>query len=296
MNESERYVFAIYQIAMEVRETLSYFLVAEGQRHEYKRYETRGNVIKTMIAPQTPFDLWCTQNGEMGEKVREKVTNFYNEIYGPEATILKVREENGEKYIYVEEALYNDFIDQCVGIKETFNDILRGFINYLKEQNQLEDDFERMLKLDERYYRSFAFKVLSILINTKFMEFNKACRDYVNANRDNPDGYKDDPSVQFVGRELSQLFNLAGFVAQHSIEQDQEFKDTMNQYLESFKVFTGETKVDNLQEFFKTFSDIFNKLLIESQTSYMRVFQNVYNELVEFEKNLKREETNKETK
>ncbi len=289
MNNSERYVFAVYEIALEVRETLTYFITAPGQNHDYEKYVIRGNIIRSMTQPKTPFDLWCEQNGDIGKQVREKVTNFYNDVYGDDSRIIKTREENGKKFVYVEDALYMDLIDYIIGIRETFNDILNGFLRQLGNDKTLEPDFEKMIKMDERYFRAFAFRTLAVLTNTKFMEFNKAIREYLQANPQMKieDAMKD-PSVSFISNEMSKLFNLAHFLVQHSKETDEEFVNAQNKYIESLKIFTGENKVEDINKAFQEFANIFNEILSKSQEEFLKVFSQVFEEVRKFEENLKK--------
>ncbi len=70
VNNQERYVFGILEIAMVVRDTLEYF-VANPQGYDVGKYQARREILKNMTASNSPFYSFCAQNG-LGYKTDEK--------------------------------------------------------------------------------------------------------------------------------------------------------------------------------------------------------------------------------
>lgn len=312
MNASERYIFAIYEIALEVRETLTYFVNIPDQPHTYEKYQIRKNIISTMMAEGTPFDLFCKSNNnpetgvKIGDEIRAKLKSFYEDVYSENSNIITVRKEDNNNVIHVEESLYMNLIDYIIGIRETFNDILAGYKQTLIKEGKLEDEFKDMLKYDERYYRAFCLRVLAMMLNTKFIEYNNSINDFLKSTRGATlEDAKKDPSVIFVSKEIEKLFGFVNFVINHSHEEDEAFKNACNLYKNALNVFTGAVKAEdfefangskpaNIKEFFQKFASIFAEIITYSQNEFMKNFIKVYNSIVAYEQELKNTPKDKE--
>lgn len=302
MNLSERYIFGIYEISIVLRETLEYFVNPPKEGFSVHKYLIRRDILKRMTAENTPFSNFCKNNGETGAKIKEQVNNFYNDVYAENSRIVTlVHAEDGTQTLRVEESLFMDLIDYIAGIHETLTDILNGFRQSLKPTKDLEDDFIRMLDLDDRFYRSLVLRIMAMLLNTKFIQFNNAVKNFYDANRDiDPKSGKafEDPSVKFIAKEMERLFGIANFIVNHSKEHDDEFMAAQKKFTEGFKVYTGELKFSDyellngvkpqdMRQFFVEYTNIFSPIISKAHDEYSGLFTKTYNELIEFEKDLR---------
>ena len=93
MNQTTRYVMDIYQVSVIVRDSLEY-LIPKKDGYNANAYKQRREVIRLSLTENHPFARFLANNGEMGEKVKQNINDFYDLVYGDESRAVFLENDN----------------------------------------------------------------------------------------------------------------------------------------------------------------------------------------------------------
>ena len=85
MNNFSLYTFRLYHYLLTLRDTLEYTIKRE---HKIEIDENRKKILTENLEEGTPFGDFLKNNGETGEKIKEKINQFIDELYSENSTIL----------------------------------------------------------------------------------------------------------------------------------------------------------------------------------------------------------------
>ena len=175
------------------------------------------------------------------------------------------------------------------------SDIVRGYLKYAKDNQQLEDDVVRVVADDERLYRSLVFMTVMTDVDKTFLEFNKAMRET-----------KGQPSPQsnYIIGDLKKLIGFLNFQKQHSLVRDTPFNDMVDasfkvlEYIEGKRelptralseeekaTYKGKLTADGKRyltfpEIFKENREIINKVVASSEETWRKAYTPIINALM----------------
>lgn len=307
MNEESRYVMGIYQTALVIGDTLEYAIppssTANGEKIVFsvEAYETRKRLLEHLLVNNSPISLFCANNGETGEKIKNQLQEFAAEVYGigTEDTTGQIVtigfDSEGKKEVRVEISLVVHLLDQIVGLHETLTDVMNGFANNFKNNGTLEDGLAELIAADDAYYRSQAMFVISTNICSYFIDYNNAARAVMNQKKaegvdvasDPNFKVESDPSVYFINQELSKLFNFGNFVKAHNRTTDAEFIALIDSYADKIHYFNGTKKLgpdQNMYQAMGEFQEVFRSAIATRGQQWREIYNREYKSLVEFEK------------
>lgn len=312
VNNQERYIFGILEIAMVVRDTLEYF-VANPQGYDVQKYQARRAILKNMTAENSPFYSFCSQNGlgyrtdEKGKEVKDdagkpiknrgqmlidNLNDFYETVYGDDARFVRVI----DKKLTVDSSYFVPVLAEITGIRETFNDVLATIESSIEKSDAtlLDPEFKKLLTLEARYARAIQLRIISLQLNTLFLKFNNDTRNYINTLRSTTSidpstdpNFKptDDPTVALDNNEMGKVLAMMRFTIEKSKvrQPDEEFQKVCTAMVEKAGGFSGNPKITNLEEFMKEFASLFIPLITESGEQLTPVFADVFNSIRDFE-------------
>lgn len=281
MNQESRYLMGIYQVAVIVRDTLEYGIPKPN--YDKNIYLQRKASILHGLEENAPLTHFLNQqNEEIGTKIRKNLDDFVNLVYGDEARVCHIDGDN----LVVDPAFSNQVFDYVVGIRETLNDIVAGFMSYNKTNGKSEEAIEVLIEKDLVFYRSITLLVLSDALHRLFLEFNRTMSEAKG---------KENPQSSFVVNELSQVIGFINFVRDHSKIEDPKFINNVNATVDVIQLMTGQTKPEQG----KTIGNYINDLH-ESWTKYCQVaeldwkknYVEVWQDLADYERDLSRQQDN----
>ena len=85
MNNFSLYTFRLYHYLLTIRDTLEYSIKRD---HSIEVYNNRKKILEDNLNEGTPFGDFLKNNGEAGDKIREKVNSFITDLYSENSTIL----------------------------------------------------------------------------------------------------------------------------------------------------------------------------------------------------------------
>lgn len=273
MNEITHFIFSIYHYSLMLRDTLEYMM---SDRKEFKIavYNQRKAVLTGMLDNPSPLRHFLDQNKETGEKIAAQLHEFLDEVYGEDSTIVKVHGEQIEVDAAQHLAVYN----YVIGLHETVSDIVRGYLNYAKGQNALEEDFEDMVEDDERLYRVIVYLTIFDDIVKTFAEFNQAMRET---------NGQPSPQSNFIVNDLRRYIGFIKFSAQHNKIKDPELLKLIDDVEKVFSYMEGKEKLPEGKDFGKVFDETkiyIKSLLAAYETKWRNSFTKVFQDVIEFEK------------
>ena len=271
MNNFSLYTFRLYHYLLTVRDTLEYTIKRD---HKIEVYENRKKVLNDNLQEGTPFGDFLKNNGETGDKIREKIKSFIDDLYSENSTILI---PSGET-VRVDVAQLVTLFDMTVGIAETLRDIVYQYVNHgLKSQDQeqkVDDLLVQLVSEDERMYRV----VLSMLVMRSFEESFAEFQKVMNESKGQPT-----PQSNFiVQNELVKLAGYLRFSRQHTRCTDNETLDLLDETLKVIEMTEGRRQRPNNRGFKDIFDELNNKLnnfAAQAEGAWKQTYQKVVEEV-----------------
>ncbi|NLB49067.1 MAG: hypothetical protein GX813_04455, partial [Erysipelotrichia bacterium] len=157
MNNFSLYTFRLYHYLLTARDALEYSIQRE---HSLDVYNKRKQILTENLSEGTPLGDFLNNNGENGEKIREKINDYINDLYSSNSTILV---PSGDT-VRVDRAQLVTLFDMVVGISETLRDIVYQYISYGTKNKEIDPILTQVVHQDEKMYRI----VLSMLVMRSF--------------------------------------------------------------------------------------------------------------------------------
>ena len=245
MNNFSLYTFRLYHYLLTVRDTLEYTIKRE---HKVEVYENRKKILSENLEEGTPFGDFLKNNGETGEKIKEKISSFIKELYSEESTILI---PSGDQ-VRVDVAQTVTLFDMTVGITETLRDIVFQYIQYGKKNQDVDPTLVKLVNDDERMYRI----ILSMLVMRAFQESFAEFQKVMNESKGQPT-----PQSNFiVQNELVKYAGYLRFSRQHTRCTDNETLDLLDETLKVIEMTEGRRQRPDGKGFKEIFDELNNKL------------------------------------
>ena len=272
MNQTTRFVMGIYQVSLMIRDALEY--IQNKETFDLNVYKQRKQFIEHGLIESAPLSRFLSQNGEVGKNIRNNLNDFVDAVYGDDSTIVSI---DGEKVVS-DKGQKLKMLDFIVGLHETLQDVMKGFINQSKNDNTYEEELDTFLKYDEKFFRSLLCINLVDQIHSLFLDFNKAMQQ----SKGEPG-----PATNFILNDLKRVVGFLKFENEHADKEDEGFKKAydasflMLQYMEGSKKAEdeGTTIKDQIVEARKLWQVEIGKNEPEWRTRY----QILWDKLVAFE-------------
>ena len=226
MNQTTRFVMGIYQVSLMIRDALEY--IQNKETFDLNVYKQRKQYIEHGLIESAPLSRFLSQNGDVGKNIRNNLNDFVDAVYGDDSTIVSI---DGEKVVS-DKGQKLKMLDFIVGLHETLQDVMKGFINQSKNDNTYEEELDTFLKYDEKFFRSLLCINLVDQIHALFLDFNKAMQQ----SKGEPG-----PATNFILNDLKRVVGFLKFENEHADKEDEGFKKAydasflMLQYMEGSK-------------------------------------------------------------
>ena len=272
MNNFSLYTFRLYHYLLTIRDTLEYTIKRE---HKVEVYENRKRILVDNLQEGTPFGDFLKNNGETGDKIREKVQAFIDELYSETSTILV---PSGE-IVRVDIAQVVTIYDMVVGLTETLRDIVFQYVAYGLNNKEIDPMMVDLANDDERMYRI----ILSMLVMRSFQESFAEFQKVMSESQGKPT-----PQSNFiVQNELAKMAGYLRFSRQHTRCTDNETLDLLDETLKVVEMTEGRRQRPDNKGFKEIFDDLNNKLNAQAakvETIWKGQYQRVVEEVTKNQK------------
>ena len=267
MNNFSLYTFRLYHYLLTLRDTLEYTIKRD---HKVEVYENRKKILVENLQEGTPFGDFLKNNGETGDKIREKVQSFIDELYSENSTILT---PSGD-LVRVDVAQVVTIYDMVVGLTETLRDIVFQYIAYGQNNKEIDPMMVDLTNDDERMYRI----ILSMLVMRSFQESFGEFQKVMTESQGKPT-----PQSNFiVQNELVKMAGYLRFSRQHTRCTDNETLDLLDETLKVIEMTEGRRQRPDNKGFKEIFDDLNNKLNAQAakvETIWKGQYQRVVEEV-----------------
>ena len=245
MNNFSLYTFRLYHYLLTLRDTMEYSIKRD---HKVEVYENRKKILTENLEEGTPFGDFLKNNGEAGDKIKEKVQEFLSNLYSEQSTILV---PSGE-LVRVDVGQMVTLFDMTVGLTETLRDIVYQYIAYGQERKEIDPMIVGLVADDERMYRIVLSMLVMRLFEESFAEFQKVMGESQG---------KPTPQSNFiVQNELVKYAGFLRFSRQHVRATDNETLDLLDETLKVIEMTEGRRQRPDNKGFKEIFDDLNNKL------------------------------------
>ena len=269
LNGTNQYIFNIYHYLLNLRDTVEY---AIDREHTKELYEQRKNVLIKGIEHGSALGNFLENNKEQGDKIKEKLNEFINDIYGDDSTVIKVTEDGK---IRVDHTQHVKLFDEVVGLQESVRDILYGYMNFARGKNETDEDMVKLVALDEKMTRTILAMLIMREFQKSFGEFQKVMAES-----------KGQPTPQsnfIVQNEISKMASMMRFSRAHAHCTDNETLDLLDDVNKVIEMTEGRRdRRDN-----KSFQDIFNDInrrlsehVAKLEPEWKKVYEELFKQMV----------------
>ena len=265
MNNFSLYTFRLYHYLLTIRDALEYSIKRD---HSIEIYNNRKKILEENLNEGTPFGDFLKNNGEAGDKIKEKINAFLSEVYSENSTILMPA---GDK-VRVDYAQMVTLFDMTVGLTETMRDIVFQYISYGMKNKEIDTLLVKLMDEDERMYRVVLAMLAMRVFEESFAEFQKV----MNESQGKPT-----PQSNFiVQNELAKLTGFLRFSRQHAHCTDNETLDLLDETLRVLEMTEGRRQRPDGKGFKEIFDDL-NKKLNEATAKNEGAWKATYQKVVE---------------
>ena len=270
LNNTNQYIFNIYHYLLNLRDTVEYTIDRE---HDRNIYDQRLNVLTKGLEQGSALGNFLENNKEQGDKIKEKIKEFLDDVYGQESTILKLTEDGK---LRVDHTQHLKLFDQVVGLQESVRDILYGYMNYARSKNETDEDMVKLVTLDERMTRSIFAMLIMRDFEKSFGEFQKVMAE--------SNGQPTPQSNFIVQNEISKMASLLRFSRAHAHCTDNETLDLLDDVNEVIEMTEGRRDRRNNKSFQDIFNDInrrLNEYVAKLEPEWKKVYEGIFKQMVE---------------
>ena len=278
MNQTSHYIFNLYHYLLNLRDTLEYTIERE---HNEKLYEQRKKVLTDGLNETAPLGSFLKNNPEQGEPLTKKLKEFVDEVYGDDSTILKLTEGK----VRVDHTQHIVLFDYVCNLQESIRDIVYGYLNFARQNNESEAIITDLVELDDKLYRPVFVMLAMREFEKSFSEFQKVMTESQG---------KPTPQSNFiVQNEIVKLATLIRFVIQRHHCMENEIMDVLDETNAVIEMTEGRReRRDN-----KTFKDLFealnqklNNLVSKYEPLWKAEYQKTVAEAIAFSKKVNGDE------
>jgi len=270
LNGTNQYIFNIYHYMLNLRDTMEYTIDRE---HSKELYEQRKTVLTKGIEQGSALGNFFENNKEQGDKIKEKINEFLNDIYADDSTVLKLSEDGK---LRVDHTQHVKIFEQVIGLQESIRDILYGYMNFARSKNESNEDMVNLVTLDERLTRVVIAMLVMREFEKSFGEFQKVMAES-----------KGQPTPQsnfIVQNEISKMASLMRFSRAHAHCTDNETLDLLDDVNKVIEMTEGRRdRRDN-----KSFQDIFNDInrrlgdmVAKLEPQWKNCYEGVFKQVIE---------------
>ena len=245
MNNFSLYTFRLYHYLLTLRDTMEYSIKRD---HKVEVYENRKKILTENLEEGTPFGDFLKNNGEAGDKIKEKVQQFLENLYSEQSTILV---PSGE-LVRVDVGQMVTLFDMTVGLTETLRDIVYQYIAFGQNNKEIDPMIVGLVGDDERMYRIVLAMLVMRLFEESFAEFQKVMAE--------SQGKQTPQSNFIVQNELVKYAGFLRFSRQHTRATDNETLDLLDETLKVIEMTEGRRQRPDNKGFKEIFEDLNNKL------------------------------------
>lgn len=248
MTQLSKYIVELYNYMLNVRDTMELVMPRE---HSLEAYNARKKVLTDGIKEGYAFGNFLKNNGEKGEELNKKFSDYVEEYYSDNSSIVKIAGEE----VRVDSSQNCKILTDVISPVETFKDIIGQYLVVAAQKNELDPEIRQLMVLDDRMFRVVFFMLTMREYEKSFSEFNKVMTESKG---------KPTPQSNFiVQNELAVMTKAMREVRARNKFTDNETLDIIDDALKVIEMTEGRRdRVGN-----KSFKDIFediNRRLSES--------------------------------
>ncbi len=265
MTKEEQIALRFYHYLKVTRDTLEY-AVKDAKLKAFD-FKNRRSFLEDSMNEGEVLHTLINNNGENGEKVKERLVNFLDEVYKSNVIVV-----SGED-IRVDSAQTIKILQEVVGMRETFMDIVISHIEYLRGVDKLTPELEKLIKMEDYLYRSLASFILVDAMRLSFVEFNK----YLNESKG-----ERTPQSNFVANDIGQYIGMLNFVKSRKFFEEPLFDELAEATLKQTQLIEGKLTLEKAEEreaIFILAKQAVDKSVADAEKKWIAVYTPIIKEL-----------------
>ena len=273
LNGTNQYIFNIYHYLLNLRDTMEYAIERE---HSKEMFNQRKGVLTKGLEEGSALGNFLLNNKEQGDKIKAKLNEFINDIYGDDSSLIKITEDGT---VRVDHTQHVKLFDEVVGLQESIRDILYGYMNFARGKNESDPDMEKLVVLDERMTRSVIAMLIMRDFEKSFGEFQKVMAE--------SEGKPTPQSNFIVQNEIAKMASMIRFSRAHAHCTDNETLDLLDDVNKVIEMTEGRRDRRDNKSFKDIFDDInrrLNEYVAKVEPEWKKAYEVLFKQMVELSK------------
>ena len=273
LNGTNQYIFNIYHYLLNLRDTMEYAIERE---HSKEMFNQRKGVLTKGLEEGSALGNFLLNNKEQGDKIKAKLNEFINDIYGDDSSLIKITEDGK---VRVDHTQHVKLFDEVVGLQESIRDILYGYMNFARSKNESDPDMEKLVVLDERMTRSIIAMLIMREFEKSFGEFQKVMTE--------SEGKPTPQSNFIVQNEIAKMASMIRFSRAHAHCTDNETLDLLDDVNKVIEMTEGRRDRRDNKSFKDIFDDInrrLNEYVAKVEPEWKKAYEVLFKQMIEISK------------
>jgi len=282
MNGQLHYIYYFYFLGNAIRDALEYVSVRE--EYPLETFNAKKQTLELGLNENTPFDMFCKNNGEQGEKLRKEYKDFYETVYGSNSQFCKVIDGK----VVVDHSLSSKVLRMTILLKASMFNVLKLHCENPENKPAIEEDFANLFEDEEKFFEVIAGMItIDYALRDRFKAFNEA--------KKNSQGV-DTVESNFIQSELNDALGLFNFLRKISNDNGhKEFEGLVVYAQRGIDLISGKIKPEEGKTLEQEFVDIWQRyqvIVAQLEPKYKQAHINCWNQMREYEQEIAKSKQN----
>ena len=282
MNNISKTLTTLIHYNVIIRDMLQFTFPRDKYDPEAYKNEKRGVIIE--VDENTHLKNILKQSGENGEKLEKQIRDFYENVFGEKATVLKLADDG----VRVDHNQHAEIFKGVLPIHESINGIIlsgisEGKKNFEAAQTDEEkaqhdvSEVEKVWLAEDRFFRGVAF---AALVNDLIRFFE----DYQVARREEAQNGGTAAASTFIGKDIEETIRQISFVRQTAHEIDPIYKNMEDKIGQLVEMMIGRRQVPagkRIPDIYREVQETVNLYIRDQEAAFRACYPQLINTFLE---------------
>lgn len=267
MNNYTAAIASFIRYDVVVFNTLEYTMKKDS--YDVQAYKARKEIIKNELEQNTPLKNCLDNSGEAGKKLREKLEELLDVVYGENSTIVKLGKDETELRVDFSQAL--TVMELVLPIHEELRKIVEAHVVAAQKAEKYDEpSYPSVIGAEELFYRGLVNMLMLNQLDHLFAEYNKARSEAKGAIT---------PQSNFIQNDINKLVGLFNFVRANAVVKSAEYYEVIDPLFALIEMTSGRRDLPEGKNFGQVFTDV-KRIAQEHTMKWENAWKPVYEEFI----------------
>ena len=267
MNNYTAAIASFIRYDVVVFNTLEYSMKKES--YDVNAFKARREIIKNELEQNTPLKNCLDNSGDAGKKLREKLEELLDVVYGENSTIVKLGKDETELRVDFSQAL--TVMELVLPIHEELRKIVEAHVAAAQKAEKYDEpSYPSVIAAEELFYRGLVNMLMLNQLDLLFAEYNKARAEAKGAIT---------PQSNFIQNDINKLVGLFNFVRANAVARSAEYYEVIDPLFALIEMTSGRRDLPAGKNFGQVFTEV-KKISQEHTMKWENAWKPIYEEFI----------------